>query len=213
MNAKFLPSVMEESRKRNLRITFVSGLIDFDDVSYDDHSELLYELARKVVVHFQSYLDEVDTRKVSTMLSEADRKLSASSNAISVLGKGCRLRSESKQGLHPIKGLCIYRFGFRRIRDFRHAPANKSNMARYVFGGFQRCLYPALKFQSDTERKLAVILDRESLKWFKPANGQFQIFYLDGGEHREYQPDFVAETETVITCLRPSKQIESTTPT
>jgi type III restriction enzyme len=40
-----------------------------------------------------------------------------------------------------------------------------------VFGGFQRCLYATQKFQSDSERKLAIILDREALKWFKPARG------------------------------------------
>ena len=76
-------------------------------------------------------------------------------------------------------------------------------MAKYVFGGFQRCLYPALKFQSDSERKLSVICDRESLKWFKPAKGQFQIFYLSHGEHLEYQPDFVAELDEVILMLEP----------
>ena len=48
-------------------------------------------------------------------------------------------------------------------------------MAKYQFGGFKRCLYPVQKFQSDAERKLAVILEREASKWFKPAKGQFQI--------------------------------------
>jgi type III restriction enzyme len=46
-------------------------------------------------------------------------------------------------------------------------------------------------------------LDRESLKWFKPAKGQFQIFYISNGEHLEYQPDFVAEMENVIYMLEP----------
>ena len=72
--------------------------------------------------------------------------------------------------------------------NFRHSPADKSNMAKYVFGSFSRCLYPVQKFQSDSERKLAVILDRESLKWFRPAKDQFQIFYRWNGDHLEYQP-------------------------
>jgi type III restriction enzyme len=76
-------------------------------------------------------------------------------------------------------------------------------MAKYLFGGFERCLYPLQKFQSDPERKLAVILERESLKWFKPAKGQFQIYYKRGAEHPEYQPDFVAETEKLIYMLEP----------
>lgn len=89
-------------------------------------------------------------------------------------------------------------------RDRGHANApDKSNMSRYLFGGFSRCLYPTQKFQSDAERKLAVILERESLKWFKPARGQFQLFYRSGTEDLEYQPDFVAETETRIFMMEP----------
>ena len=83
-------------------------------------------------------------------------------------------------------------------------------MAKYVFGGFQRCLYPVQKFHSDAERKLAVILDRDAEKWFKPAKGQFQIFYRQRANHLEYQPDFVAETENTIYMLEPkaSNQME-----
>jgi hypothetical protein len=87
--------------------------------------------------------------------------------------------------------------------DFRLSPSDKSNMSRYVFGGFSRCLYPTQKFQSDAERKLAIVLKRESLKWFKPAKGQFQLFYRNGVDDLEYQPDFVAETETRIFMLEP----------
>jgi type III restriction enzyme len=42
----------------------VSGLIDFDDVAYDNHADLLYDLATQTVRHFQSYLSEEDTRHV-----------------------------------------------------------------------------------------------------------------------------------------------------
>jgi type III restriction enzyme len=76
-------------------------------------------------------------------------------------------------------------------------------MAKYLFGGFERCLYDVQKFQSDAERMLAVILDRESLKWFKPAKGQFLIFYKSGADHPEYQPDFVAEAKEYIYMLEP----------
>jgi type III restriction enzyme len=85
--------------------------------------------------------------------------------------------------------------------DFRRSPADKSNMAKYLFGGFKRCLYPVQKFQSDSERKLSVILERETLKWFKPAKGQFQMYYKSGADHLEYQPDFVAETVDCIYML------------
>ena len=87
--------------------------------------------------------------------------------------------------------------------DYRVAPTDKSNMAKYLFGGFRRCLYPVQKFDSDAERKLAIILERDALKWFRPAKGQFQIFYRHAADHLEYQPDFVAETGDTLFMLEP----------
>ncbi len=43
----------------------VSGLIDFDDIAYDDHADLLYDLAAQVVSHFrQLQPDEDDIHKI-----------------------------------------------------------------------------------------------------------------------------------------------------
>ncbi len=81
-------------------------------------------------------------------------------------------------------------------------------MSKYLFGGFSHCLYSLEKFQSDSERRLAVILEREQAKWFKPRKGQFQLFYKWGSEHREYQPDFVAETADHIYMLEPKSAAE-----
>ena len=92
--------------------------------------------------------------------------------------------------------------------DYRVSPSNKSNMAKYLFGGFKRCLYYVQKFDSDAERKLAVILERDATRWFKPAKGQFQIFYRQGADHLEYQPDFVAEADGAIYMLEPKASNE-----
>jgi type III restriction enzyme len=76
-------------------------------------------------------------------------------------------------------------------------------MAKYLFGGFSRCLFSVQKFDSEAERKLAMILERDAIKWSKPAKGQFQIVYRHGTECREYQPDFVVETANTIFMLEP----------
>jgi len=52
---------IEEER---LEDYIVSGLVDFDDICYDNHADLLYDLAGQTVRHFLSYLSEEDTRKV-----------------------------------------------------------------------------------------------------------------------------------------------------
>lgn len=96
------------------------------------------------------------------------------------------------------------------VLDYRNPPQDKSNMSKYLFGGFQHCLYSVEKFQSDSERRLAAILEREQAKWFKPRKGQFQLFYKWGAEHPEYQPDFVAETADHIYMLEPKSSAEMT---
>ena len=68
------------------------------------------------------------------------------------------------------------------------------------------------KFQADNERVLSIILDHDSEKWFKPARGQFQIFYKWGAEQREYQPDFVAETAKAIYMLESKARNETDDP-
>lgn len=49
-----------------------------------------------------------------------------------------------------------------------------------LFGSFSKCLYPVQKFDSDTERRFAVIFERNAQKWFKPAKSQFKIYYKEG---------------------------------
>jgi type III restriction enzyme len=191
----------------------VSGLIDFDDVAYDEHADLLYDLAEQVTRHLSSYLSEEDVRKVLRLhRSEIARFVHV------------QMQQHFWQETQIDYDVVITR-GFTALRpsayttaagepplDFRMSPADKSNMARYLFGGFTRCLYPTQKFQSDAERKLAVILEREALKWFKPAKGQFQLFYRSGIEHLEYQPDFVAETDHGIYMLEPKASNQMTDP-
>ncbi len=52
---------IEEARLEDF---IVSGLMDFNDVAYDDNADMLYDLASQVVRHFGIYLSEDDTRKV-----------------------------------------------------------------------------------------------------------------------------------------------------
>jgi type III restriction enzyme len=80
----------------------------------------------------------------------------------------------------------------------RNTVTEPGRIKQMLFGGFERCLYPLQKFDSDTERRFAVLLERDALKWFKPAKGQFQIYYKLGSEQPEYIPDFVAETDAWI---------------
>ena len=79
---------IEEAR---LEDYVVSGLVDFDDISYDDHADLLYDLAGQTVRHFRSYLSEEDARKVLRCYQTRYRAVHPCPDAGALLGRGGRL--------------------------------------------------------------------------------------------------------------------------
>ncbi len=181
----------------------VSGLIDFDDICYDDHADLLYDLAGQTVRHFESYLSEEDARKVLRCYQRDIARFIHSQMQAHYWEDAAGYESVVSKGYTELKE-SAYTYNIAEPPlDYRASPSDKSNMAKYLFNGFTHCLYPVQKFDSEAERKLAVILDRDADKWIKPAKGQFQIFYRVGADHPEYQPDFVAETPEAIFMLEP----------
>jgi type III restriction enzyme len=191
----------------------VAGLVDFDDISYDAHADLLYDLAGQVVRHLQSYLkEEGEVRKVLRCYQRDIAKFIHAQMQAHYWEEATDYEVKINKGFTELKPSAYTTEAREPVQDFRQSPADKSNMPRYLFGGFKKCLYPVQKFQSDPERKMAVILDRESDKWFRPAKGQFQIYYKSGTDQPEYQPDFVAETPDVIYMVEPKRKDEMQDP-
>ena len=186
----------------------VSGLVDFDDVAYDNNADLLYDLAGQTVKHFRRYLSEDKTRKVLRLHQRDISRFIHAQMQNHSWEDNVEYEVRISKGFTELKPSAYTAPSAEPPMNYRQSPDDKSNMSKYLFDGFQRCLYAVAKFQSDSERKLAVILEREAIKWFKPAKGQFQIFYRQGSDHPEYQPDFVAETEKIIYMLEPKARGE-----
>jgi type III restriction enzyme len=177
----------------------VRGLIDEPDIDYDEHADLLYDLAGQVVAHLASYLaDEGEVRNVLQYhQNDLVAFIAAQMRAHrSVSDTGYEVKVS--RGFTPLKKSAnLVEEGLESM-DYRRSDFDKSKIGRILFSGYRRCLYPAVKFDSDTERRFSAILERDSEKWFKPARGQFQIIYQDSNQHNEYVPDFVAETRGAI---------------
>ncbi|MBA2288823.1 MAG: type III restriction endonuclease subunit R, partial [Chloroflexia bacterium] len=192
-------------REQRLEDYVISGLIDFDEVSYDDHADQLQALASRVVVHLRGYLR--DDEQVECVLQVHQRTIAWSvySQMQQHFWEDASGGFEAKvtAGFTPIKEAAVTGTG--EVRNFRQAPERRSEMRSHLYGGFRRCLQTVLKFDSNPERVLAVILDRDSQKWFRPAAGQFQISYRLGAGVSDYQPDFVAELEDRIVMLEPKR--------
>lgn len=199
----------EEPRLENY---IVRCLVDFNDVSYDDHAELLYDLAGQVVRYFTGYLPPDEVADVVRCHQREIAKFIHAQMQEHFWEDAVGYDVKVSKGFTELKPSAYTCVAAETVADYRISPADKSNMARYLFGGFGRCLYPVQKFEAEGERVLAVILERDAQRWFRPAKGQFQIFYRQGTDHREYQPDFVAETAEAVYMLEPKASNQMTDP-
>lgn len=188
--------IVEEDRLENY---LVRALMDFDDISYDDHAELLYKLAGEVVTRLRSYLKDDD--EVANVLQYYQRQLA---DLIHAQMQEHYWESQSGTEVKVNKGFETLRpTSFSApvgepARNFRSPVDEKQYIRGMLFTGFARCLYPAVKFDSDTERRFAVILEDTGtvMKWLKPPRDKIKIFYRYGRGEQAYEPDFIVETET-----------------
>ena len=198
-------AVLSEAKPEN---TIVHALIDYDDISYDDHADLIVELAAQVVRHLKGYLSADEVNNVLANHRHTFAKIIHTQMAAHFWEQADTYEVDVRSGFTPLK-TCAYTVSAdQAVNHYRDTINEKGKIKQHLFGGFSKCLYPVQKFDSDTERRFAVILERDAQKWFKPAKGQFKIYYKDGAEHPEYVPDFVAETEGYVVMVETKSQAE-----
>ena len=182
----------------------VRELIDYDDISYDDHADLLYALAGQVVGHFRSYLKSDE--ELHNVLANHGNAIAQNLHAqlaqhhFEDVGESEIVVS---QGFTQLKPSAVTAEG--DVLPLHVPPPDRSKIASYVYGGFEKCAYTHQKFHSDTERVLAQILERDALLWFRPVGGQFNIYYRRGVDQPEYIPDFVASTAELNLLIETKK--------
>ena len=201
--------IVEEKRPEDY---LVRGLVDFDDISYDDHSRLLYKLSGQVVSRLREYLkDEGDVINVLQYHQQALVNLIHSQMQEHFVESASAYEAHVTRGFHTLRANNYSTATNEDERDFRvTVPEGQRNkIGSMVFGGFSKCLYPVQKFDSDSERRFAVILenDEEVVKWFKPAKSDFKIHY---SHEDSYEPDFVVETKAGKYLCEPKRANEMT---
>lgn len=198
-HAQFTLSAQSGRAERRLEDYIVHALIDFDDIDYTVHASLLYDLAGQMVAHLRSYLsDENDVRNVLDLDRLVIAKNIHAQMAEHFYESATEYAVEVRRGFTALKEPTYTVAVGQPVRNYRETVDEPGRIKQMVFGSFNKCLYPLQKFDSDTERRFTVILERDAEKWFKPAKGQFQIFYKLGTEQPEYVPDFVAETPQLV---------------
>lgn len=176
----------------------VGTLIDYDEIDYDECSELLYHLAQQAVEAIRGHLEhQEDLPKVVNQFKKA-----IALNIFEQMQRHFVMTSLGfkKSKVLPFTGIVDQNFtefdGFGKV-DYRDA-IKPSCIKKYIFTGFLKSYYTECKFDSTTELDFANVLEADPmvLKWIRPARNQFHIYWCNGS--KRYEPDFIVETADCI---------------
>lgn len=188
-------------------------IIVHDNVDYMSCSDLLYSLVSEAKAHFLTYLTEEETKKVmrdrqKTIADIIYAQMNAHfyEEQLNYNSTEVRMRPYSK-----IETGFGGKFKADEIYDLR-ANIPSGEVKHKVFKGFKKACHTLYKFDSDTERKFAIILENDDsvARWMRPAAKQFDIYYGRGGNR--YEPDFIVETDDVIYMVETKARNEMKSP-
>lgn len=184
----------------------VNALIDYPEIDYDEHKNLLFKLSAQVIKKFRSYLSENDLLNVVLY-----HKQDIGRYIYSQLMEHFYIEESSFQEpmVYPFDKLIEHNYSKEQrdsIHDFRETIIPTSAIQQKVFGGFTKACHTLYKFDSKTEKDFAIILEdnKKVNKWLRPAQRQFHIYWRHNS--KPYNPDFVAETDDTIYLIETKKE-------
>ncbi len=202
-------------REERLEDYLVVHLIDFEQIDYDSNADLLYKLAGQLIARLRSYLPDDDA--IENVLIHQGKSLAQfifRQMMRHYEETPTRYQARVSRGFQVLEPLTFKVADPSAVKDFKAPVSPVADTRRHVFGGFKKCAYPHQSFQSDEERRFAVLIDSahepDVIRWVKPGRKQFQIEYR---RTERYEPDFVVETkaEKLIVEIKARKDLEDET--
>lgn len=203
---------MEFTKVDTVENEIVRHIIVHDNVDYSACADLLYSLVDDAKKHFLSYLSPEKTEKVMR-----NRQKTIADIIYSQMNQHFyREETEYKaSGMRPFSRIENSFGGKIRADEIYDLRANlpASEVRSKVFNGFKKACHTLYKFDSDTERIFATIVENDKgvLKWLRPSPKQFNIYYGPSGISR-YEPDFVVETAEYIYMIETKASNEINSP-
>lgn len=190
----------------------VRHLIVYEDIDYTTTADLLYSLVGDVKNHFLTYLSENETERVMRDRQKTIAEIIHGQMREHFFREKTVFRATEMRPFSRIESSFGGKFKSEDIYDLR-ATLPTGEIRNKIFNGFKKSCHTLYKFDSNTERIFAIVLenDKEVLKWMRPSPKQFNIYYGPGGSSR-YEPDFVVETANTIYMVETKASNELTNP-
>lgn len=189
------------SSKRPAVEQLITSLIDFDDVDYDEVSDLLYKLVGQAVDAIRSNApgisdDDLNERVHAFKQSLADNIYKQMKEHYRIIPGEFKINKVLPFSKILDQQIIVNNWG---TLDFHEpVPTQKSTVVKFVYVGFKKSYYTKYRFDSSTELDFSFILETndEVLKWIRPVPNQFNIYWSSGA--KKYEPDFIVETADAI---------------
>lgn len=189
------------SSKRPAVEQIIAALIDYDDIDYDEVSDLLYKLVGQAIDAIKSNAPGINDNELNERVHAY--KLNIAENIYKQMKEHYRiipgeLKINKVLPFSKIldQQLIVNNFGTLDFHD--PVPTQKSFITKFVYVGFLKSYYTKYRFDSSTELDFACVLETSDdvLKWIRPVPNQFNIYWSNGS--KRYEPDFIVETADAI---------------
>lgn len=176
----------------------VRHIIVRDNVDYATCSTLMYSLIEDAKKHFLLYLSAEETEKVMRQRQRTLADIIYAQMNEHFYKEEVSYRASEMRPFTRIETSFGGKFKSDDVYDLR-ANIPPAEVKTKVFKGFKKACHTLYKFDSDTERRFAIVLENDTsvIRWMRPSAKQFNLYYGAGGVNR-YEPDFVVETADVI---------------
>lgn len=189
----------------------VRHIIVHENVDYVSCSDLLYSLIDEAKAHFLTYLSEDEAVEVMYQRQSTIAEIIYAQMMEHFYTDEIKYRDTDMRPFSRIETGFGGKIKTDEIYDLR-AKLSARDVPMKIFQGFKKACHTLYKFDSDTERRFAIVLenDEQVQKWMRPSSKQFNIYYGPGGMSK-YEPDFVVETEQGIFMIetKASNEINS----
>lgn len=189
----------------------VNEVINYDEISYDDNSDLLFKLSGQAVAHLEA---NINVSGDLPLLVRQYRKIIADIIYSQMMDHF--QTSEPEYGESTVQPFVrIEPWNFSALPDDKRHHTDVISPLRLipklVFSGFEKACHFEYKFDSKTEKDFATLLENDEtvIRWMRPSQRQFNIYW--DKTSRTYQPDFVVETAKCIYLAetKASNELES----
>jgi type III restriction enzyme len=184
------------SGKESWLNAIVNELLNYDEIDYDEHSDLLYKLAEQSLEHLRSYLSKDED--IDNVIQYYKAKISEFIYTQMMEHFFCKAGEFERADVKPFTRIEAHnytKFRDEDICDSRDHVGSKSELMKRVYDYYTKSCHTIYKYDSLPEKELASLLDedKEVLKWLRPSIKQFNIYW--DHQSRLYEPDFVVETK------------------